>query len=90
MRIVDRYAKATKRFFSNESCCVKPPDSGHTLIDFAKEKTERENNPVMCCGGLSKKSNVQKKVQNWQLCIICQLSKSQTAGLWMRLKIFIC
>ena len=31
----------------------------------------------------------QKGVQNWQLCIICQLSKSQTVGLWMRLKISI-
>ena len=27
----------------------------------------------------------QKNVQNWQLCIIHQLSNSQTAGLWMRL-----
>ena len=31
----------------------------------------------------------QKDVQYWQLHIICQSSKSQTVGLWMRLKISI-
>ena len=34
-------------------------------------------------------SKCQKNVQNCQLSIICQMSKSQTAGLWMRLKISI-
>ena len=54
-----------------------------------------KNSPVVGWSGLHKKSNVkiskyQKNVQNWQYkCIIHQLSKSQTAGLWMRLMISI-
>ena len=42
-------------------------------------------------GGLSNMSNIKmsKNVQNWQLCIICQLSKSQTVGPWMILIISI-
>ena len=39
-----------------------------------------ENSPVVGGCGLvrNQMSKCQKNVQNWQVCIICQLSKSQT------------
>ena len=34
-------------------------------------------------------SKYQKNVQNWQLCLRCQLSKNQRVGLWMILIILM-